>query len=39
MDLRVTESVAERTLALPFFNRITREQVDEVCSALKDALA
>jgi perosamine synthetase len=39
MDLAVTESIAERTLALPFFNRITPEQVDEVCSALKDALA
>jgi perosamine synthetase len=39
MDLSVTESVAERTLALPFFNNITSEQVNEVCSALSDALS
>jgi perosamine synthetase len=38
MDLRVTESVAERTLALPFFNHITNEQVNEVCNALCDAI-
>jgi len=38
MDLQVTESVAARTLALPFFNQISSEQVDEVCSALRDAL-
>lgn len=38
MDLRITESVADRTLALPFFNHITNTQVDEVCRALQDAL-
>ena len=38
MDLSVTELVADRTLALPFFNQITDEEVDEVCSALCDAL-
>ncbi len=38
MDLRVTESVAESTLALPFFNQITNDQVHEVCHALCDAL-
>ncbi|MGA2813659.1 MAG: DegT/DnrJ/EryC1/StrS family aminotransferase, partial [Candidatus Acidiferrum sp.] len=38
MDLRVTESVAERTLALPFFNRLAPEEVDEVCLALKTLL-
>jgi len=38
MDLRVTESMSERTLALPFFNQITSDQVNEVCSALCDAL-
>jgi perosamine synthetase len=36
--LPVTESEAERTLALPFFNRIHREQIAEVCDALLDAL-
>jgi dTDP-4-amino-4,6-dideoxygalactose transaminase len=38
MNLRVTESVAERTLAPPFFNHITSEEVNEVCAALCDAL-
>jgi perosamine synthetase len=33
-DLSVTEWNAARTLALPFFNRITEEQMDEVCEAL-----
>ena len=36
--LPITESVAERTLALPFFNRITEEQIDRVCSVLRAAL-
>jgi dTDP-4-amino-4,6-dideoxygalactose transaminase len=36
--LPVTESQAERTLALPFFNRITKEQIAEVCGVLLDAL-
>ncbi len=35
--LPITESVAERTLALPFFNRITDEQIDRVCNALRAA--
>jgi perosamine synthetase len=30
----ITESQADRTLALPFFNRITEEQIDEVSAAL-----
>jgi perosamine synthetase len=38
MDLRITESLAERTLALPFFNQITTDQIDEVCHALRGAL-
>ena len=38
MDLKTTESVAERTLALPFFNQITPEQVSEVCTALREVL-
>lgn len=36
--LPVTDSVADRTLALPFFNRITDEQVERVCAALRRAL-
>ena len=34
MDLTVTESIARRTLALPFFNTISPEQIAEVCAAL-----
>jgi perosamine synthetase len=37
-DLQVTESVAERTLALPFFSSLTSEQVDAVCQALQESL-
>jgi len=37
-DLRVTESVAARTIALPFFNRINDSQVSAVCDVLKQAL-
>jgi perosamine synthetase len=33
-DLAVTEQVADRTLALPFFNRLTDEEISEVCAAL-----
>lgn len=36
--LPVTDSVAHRTLALPFFNRITLEQQTEVAEALRKAL-
>jgi dTDP-4-amino-4,6-dideoxygalactose transaminase len=36
--LSVTESIGERTLALPFFNRITDSQMDEVCAALWELL-
>ncbi len=36
--LPVTESVATRTLALPFFNRIADEQIEQVCAALRGAL-
>jgi perosamine synthetase len=36
--LPVTESVAARTLALPFFNRITEDQIGRVCRAVKSAL-
>ena len=36
MNLPVTESQAARTLALPFFNRITEAQIAEVCSTLAE---
>ena len=35
-DLPSTEKVASRTLALPFFNRITDEQIAEVCATLEE---
>jgi perosamine synthetase len=38
MDLTQTESIAPRTLALPFFNRITNDQIAEVCDALVSLL-
>jgi dTDP-4-amino-4,6-dideoxygalactose transaminase len=38
MDLQVTESVASRTLALPFFSALTSAQVDAVCEALQESL-
>ena len=37
-DLSVTEAVARRTLALPFFNRITAEQQEQVAEVLNSAL-
>jgi len=36
-DLTVTEQVADRTLELPFFNRLTDEQISEVCRSLREA--
>jgi perosamine synthetase len=38
MTLAHTESIAPRTLALPFFNRISTEQIDEICRTLKEVL-
>jgi len=38
LRLPVTEAQAGRTLALPFFNRITSEQLAEVCDCLTDAV-
>ena len=32
--LPVTEEIAPRTIALPFFNRIQNDQIEEVCSTL-----
>jgi perosamine synthetase len=36
--LPITEQIASRTLALPFFNRITASQQGEVAGALEDVL-
>jgi perosamine synthetase len=38
MKLGHTESIPQRTLALPFFNKITNEQVEEVCQTLREVL-
>jgi len=38
-DLKITEQVAAQTLALPFFNRLTGEQIHEVCCVLRRAVA
>jgi perosamine synthetase len=38
MDLTQTELIAPRTLALPFFNRIADEQIEEVCRTLREIL-
>jgi len=37
-DFPVTEAVSERTIALPFHNNLTEDQVNTVCRALKDCL-
>ncbi len=36
--LPITESVAARTLALPFFHDITESQLDAVCTAVQEVL-
>jgi perosamine synthetase len=38
-NLLVTESQSARTLALPFFNRITEGQIEEVCNTLAELLS
>ncbi|ASS76727.1 polysaccharide biosynthesis protein [Tumebacillus algifaecis] len=37
-DLPVTERVAEKTLAIPFFNSLTEEQVDQVVAAIQEEI-
>ncbi len=37
-DLRVTDETASRTLALPFFNRLTDAEIAEVCLTLREAM-
>lgn len=36
--LPATESVASRTIALPFFNRLRAEQIERVCDVLEGAI-
>ena len=38
-EFPVAESAAARAIALPFFNAMTEDQVDVVCSTLEVALA
>jgi dTDP-4-amino-4,6-dideoxygalactose transaminase len=38
-ELPVTDRVSCRTLALPFFNHLTEDQVAEVCRSLREAIA
>jgi len=35
-SLKTTEAIASRTLALPFFNRIRDDQIEETCQTLID---
>ncbi len=39
MTLAHTESIAPRTIALPFFNKISVEQIEEVCQTLGELLS
>ncbi len=36
-NLTVTEDISSRTLALPFFNRLTEDQIRQVCQALRNS--
>jgi len=37
-DLPVTDGIASRALALPFFNQLTEDEVGRVCAALEESL-
>lgn len=37
-DFPITEAVAHRTIALPFFNALTQEQVQEVARTVREAI-
>jgi len=37
-DFPITESVCERTIALPFYNNLTKDQIETVCMTLKKIL-
>jgi len=36
--LPITEAISQRTLALPFFGKMTKDQIDYVCDALAEVL-
>jgi perosamine synthetase len=38
-DFPITEHIAERTIALPFFNHLKEEEIESVCKALADAVS
>jgi dTDP-4-amino-4,6-dideoxygalactose transaminase len=38
MELNTTERIGDRTLALPFFNRITDGEITEVCETLMELM-
>jgi perosamine synthetase len=38
-DFPVTEFISERTIALPFYNRLSEGEVDYVCETLREAVA
>lgn len=38
-DFPATESVAQRTIALPFYNNLTKDEVAIVCKTLKEVLS
>jgi perosamine synthetase len=38
-DFPVTEHIAERTIALPFFNQLKDQEIETVCNALAKALS
>ncbi len=37
-DFPITESVSERTIALPFYNNLTKDQIAIVCRTLKEVM-
>ncbi len=37
-DFPITESVSERTIALPFHNNLSRKEIEIVCATLKESL-
>jgi perosamine synthetase len=37
-DFPITENIAARTIALPFFNMISNEQIDYVVESLKSVM-
>jgi dTDP-4-amino-4,6-dideoxygalactose transaminase len=36
--LQQTEFVADRVIALPFFNELTEAEIQEVCDALEESI-